>query len=505
MTGKEYLESIRDNREVWIYGKRVEDVTEHPAFRNSARMIARLYDALHSVAEGSCLSSPTDTKSGGYTHPFFKVPRSVQDLVAARNAIVEWQRIVYGWMGRTPDYKASFTATLGALPEFYSPFEKNALEWYRRCQEQVLFLSHSIVNPPVDRNRPPEMVGDVIVHAVKDNDSGVVVSGAKVVATGAALTHFNFVAHAGFPLNKRSFALAFIAPISTPGVKLICRPSYELTGATVGSPFDYPLSSRFDENDAVIVFDNALIPWENILIYQDVEKANSFLRSSGFTPRFIFHGTTRLAVKLDFLCGLLVKASELIGSNDARPLQSKLGEVMAWRNTFWGLSDAMAHVPTAWLPNAVLPNEDHAMAARVLATTAYPRVREIVEETVASALIFVTSHATDFQALELRPCLDRYLRGSLGTSAVDRVKLMKLLWDAIGTEFGSRQSLYERNYGGNFEDVRIQLFKSAAVRGRTDDYKEFVTKCMSEYGLDGWEAPDLINPTEPKPSHICST
>src|SRR5262249_14726307 len=135
-TGAEYLESLRDGREIWIYGERVKDVTTHPAFRNTVRMIARLYDALHDPAHKAILTSETDTGSGGYTHKFYRPSRNVEEMVAARDAIAEWARITYGWIGRSPDYKAAFLATLGANSAFYEPFEANAKAWYKKVQEE---------------------------------------------------------------------------------------------------------------------------------------------------------------------------------------------------------------------------------------------------------------------------------------------------------------------------------------------------------------------------------
>ena len=183
MTGKQYLESLRDDREVYIYGERVKDVTVHPAFRNIARMVARMYDALHDPATKDVITCPTDTGNGGFTHRFYRVPRSVEEVIGDRDAIAAWAKISYGWMGRSPDYKASFTGTLGANSEFYKPYNQNAEKWYKRTQEQVLFLNHAIVNPPVDKGSPAESVRDVYVHAEKETDKGVIISGAKVVAT----------------------------------------------------------------------------------------------------------------------------------------------------------------------------------------------------------------------------------------------------------------------------------------------------------------------------------
>jgi 4-hydroxyphenylacetate 3-monooxygenase len=482
---------------VWIYGERVKDVTTHPAFRNSARMLARMYDALHDPARQNILTTSTDTGNGSFTHTFFKVPQSTEGLVASRDAIAEWAGIAYGWMGRSPDYKASLTGTLGANAEFYAPYQQNALSWYRKVQERCLFLNHALINPPVDKSRPPGDVMDVYVHAEKETDAGVIVSGAKVVATGSALTHNNFIGYYGTtPLGRPEMAFFAMIPMDSPGVKLICRTSYELNAATTGSPFDYPLSSRVDENDAIFVMDKVLVPWENLFAYRDLDKANGFFPKSGFIPRFTLHGCTRLAVKLDFLGGLILKAADAIGSIDNQSAKVQVGEVLAWRNIFWGLSDAMVKSPDPWVNGAVQPNMNYGMAYRFLATVAYPRIKEIAEQTISSGLIYLNSHAVDFKTPELRPYLDKYLRGSSGYDAVERVKLLKLLWDAVGTEFGGRHELYERNYAGNHEMIRLENLPTAIATGDADKLRKFVDSFMAEYDLDGWLAPDLINPTD---------
>jgi 4-hydroxyphenylacetate 3-monooxygenase len=497
LTGAEYLESLRDGREIWIYGERVKDVTTHPAFRNTARMIARLYDALHDPARREVLTIETDTGSGGYTHRFYRAARDAGEMVAARDAIAEWARVSYGWIGRSPDYKAAFLATLGANADFYEPYTENARRWYARVQEEVSFVNHAIVNPPVDRHRPLDEVKDVYMHVEEETDAGIVVSGAKVVATTSSLTHLNFIANNGaLPIRTKPFAFVCIVPTGAPGVKLFCRPSYEMTAAAMGTPFDYPLSSRMDENDSILVFDKVLVPWENVFAYGDIDKVNNFFPRSGFLPRFMFQGCVRLAVKMDFLAGLLLKAVEATGAKEFRGVQAQVGEVLAWRNLFWALTDAMARATQPWTPGYVLPNLDYGLAYRVMASTAYPKIKEIIENTLASALIYLPSSALDFKVPELRPYLDQFVRGSNGYSAEDRVKLMKLLWDAIGTEFGGRHDLHERNYFGNHESIRFETLMVADVTGATARYKAFAEQCMAEYNLDGWIAPDLVRPDD---------
>lgn len=491
LTGSEYVESLRDGREIYLYGERVRDVTSHPAFHNPVRMTARLYDALHDPKRRDVLTRPTDSGGTGFTHHFFTTPRSAEDLVAAQRAIAEWARMSYGWLGRGPDYKASFLGTLGANADFYAPFADNARHWYRQAQEKVLYWNHAIVHPPVDRNRDPDEVADVFVHVEEETDAGVVVSGAKVVATGSALTHHNFIAHYGLPVKRREFALVATVPMDAAGLKLICRPSYTATAAVMSSPFDHPLSSRLDENDTILVLDRVLIPWENVFVYGDLAKIRLFTGHSGFIERFTFHGCTRLAVKLEFLAGLLAKAVEVTGVGDFRGVQSRLGEVLAWRNLFWALSDAAARNPVEWRNGAVLPNPQYGLAYRWFMQVGYPRIKEIIQQDVASGLIYVNSSAEDFKNPAILPYLDKYLRGSNGVGSVERVKLMKLLWDAVGSEFGGRHELYERNYAGSHENTRIELLLSQAASGQLDGYKAFVDECLGEYDLDGWTVPDL--------------
>ena len=273
LTGQEYLESLKDGREIWLHGEKVKDVTTHPAFRNAARSIARLYDALHDEKTKDVLTTETDTGNGGFTQKYFRVDKNSKELLESRDAIAQWAKLTYGQMGRSPDYKAAFLGTLGADPDYYGKYADNARKWYKEAQERNWYFNHAIINPPVDRHTPLEAVKDIFIRTEGETDEGIIVSGAKMVATGSALTNYNFVAHYGAaPITDENYALVFIASMDTPGVKLISRASYEMTAAVMGSPFDYPLSSRFDENDSVLVFDKAIIPWENVIIYKDIEK-----------------------------------------------------------------------------------------------------------------------------------------------------------------------------------------------------------------------------------------
>jgi 4-hydroxyphenylacetate 3-monooxygenase len=465
----------------------VQDVTAHPAFRNAARSLARLYDALHDPAQKEVLTTATDTGSGGTTHRYFRVARSIDEMVAQQKAIAAWSRMTYGWMGRTPDYKAALMNTLGANAEWYGDFAGNARAWHKRAQESVLFMNHAIVNPPIDRDKPAEAVKDVFVHVERETDGGVIVSGAKVVATASALTHYNFLAQGSATVTEDpSLSIMFILPVNAPGVKLFCRTSYEETASRVAHPFDYPLSSRFDENDAIFVLDKVFVPWEDVLVYRDAQRILSFHPTSGFMHGYCFQGCTRFAVKLDFLAGLLAKALKATGGDGFRGNQALLGEVIGWRHLFWSLSDAMCHNPQSWVGDALLPNIEPALAYRTFASEAYPKIREIVQKTIASGLIYLPSSVKDFGNAEIDAYLGRYVRGSKGMGHRERIKIMKLLWDAVGTEFGGRHELYERNYAGSQEEVRLQVLKGAERGGQLKAMNALVEQCMADYDEQGW-------------------
>ncbi|MGB6536894.1 MAG: 4-hydroxyphenylacetate 3-hydroxylase C-terminal domain-containing protein, partial [Xanthobacteraceae bacterium] len=342
----------------------------------------------------------------------------------------------------------------------------------------------------IDRNKPVEEVKDVYITIQKETDAGIYVSGAKVVATNSALTHYNFLGqNMGAEINDPSMVVMFIAPMNTPGIKLICRQSYEFAAAATGTPWDYPLSSRFDENDAIFVFDNAFIPWENVFIHRDVERLKNFYPKSGFFNGFTMQGCTRLSVKLDFIIGLLYKAARATGVEAFRGVQAQIGEVVGWRNLFWSLTDAMACNPEPWVNGHVLPNSRASSTYRLFMTEAYPAVRNIVEKVVASGLIYLPSNALDFKNPDIDKYLAKYVRGSNDIDYKERIKTMKLLWDAIGSEFGARHELYEMNYSGSHELVRIFPLQQAQFSGELKQMVGLAEACMADYDENGWKHP----------------
>lgn len=490
LNGDSYLASLDDGREVWFDGARVANVTKHPAFRNAARSVAHLYDLLHDPATRDRIT--TRDKEGTTTHTFFAPAYNSADLLASREAISIWQRATYGWMGRTPDYKAAFMAQLAEGHDFYGEYGRNALDWYRRCAAQVLYLNHVLIDPPVDRNMPRSEGGDVYVRVKREEDGGIRVRGAKMVATASALTHATFVAvNSGTAARMEAardedMALVFIADMATPGLKLVSRPSYELDA----HPFNAPLAARFDENDAVVVFDDAFIPWENVLVYRDVERTKGFYAESGFFNRYNFQASIRLATKLDFCIGLLQHGTAATGTREFRGVQADIGELVAMRDLIWALSTAMAHDPEQGIGDSVVPRLQTAAAARLYMTNAWQRVRDIFERTLAGAPTYTVSGPADLASPELEGVIERYYRGT-GMGGPERIKLFKLIWDALYSEFAGRHALYERNYAGNQDQQRLDALRWSQLRGDAARRDALVEACLADYDLTGWLAPHL--------------
>ncbi len=271
--------------------------------------------------------------------------------------------------------------------------------------------------------------------------------------------------------------------MDTPGSKLLCRASYEQAAR---SPFDNPLSSRFDENDAVLIFDNAFIAWENVLVYRDVERANSFYRNSGFFSRYNLQSATRFGVKLDFMTGLFAKGIAANGTDDFRGVQVALGDIIGWRNLFvWAMTTVLCADPQPGPGKSVIPKMENAATYRLFAHECWQAIHSIFETYLGGAPLVAPSSYKDLQNPELRPLIDQYYRGSEST-AEERVKLFKLIWDAIGSEFGARHELYERNYSGNNEQIRLDLLNFARIKKHLPDAIALADQCMADYDLNGW-------------------
>ena len=493
MTGEEFLDSLRDGREIYIYGERVKDVTTHPAFRNTARMIARLYDALHDPKHKDKLLVPTDTGNGGMTHAYFKAPK--KSRIGRRPRRHRRVGAALLWLAR-PRARLQ-----GGIPgharrqcRLLRAWQENAKRWYRFSQERVPFVNHAIIHPPVDRIAAPRSrrrllpcgEGNRRRHRRLGRQGG----GDRI---GADQLHLRGASRLD-PGQDKNFAAIFMIPTGAPGVKLICRTSYEMTSTVMGSPFDYPLSSRARRERRDLHHGQGagalgervrlrrrgegqqLFPAHRLPAARAPARLHAARSEARFHRRPAAEGGRSHGHQ-----GLPRRAGQRRrGARLAQPVLGPVGGDGAQPQALDRRLHAAGHGARRRLPD--------------LSTMAYTKVKYIIEQTVASGLIYLNSSARDFKNPDIRPYLDQYMRGSNGYDAVERVKLLKLLWDCHRHEFAGRHELYEINYGGSTEEIRRYCLFGAQAMGTADKLKGFAEKCMAEYDLDGWKVPDLTHP-----------
>jgi 4-hydroxyphenylacetate 3-monooxygenase len=460
-SGSDYLKSLDDGRQVFVDGERVADVTRHPAFREAARSVARLYD-IAAAPENRELMTFTSPKTGEPVLRAYQIPRTHADLRARRLFSETWAEATFGLMGRTPDHVAGFFCGYAAVPGVFAAggqrFADNVVSFYESARDQHLYLSYAIVPPQIDRSKPAHKQSDPTLHAgvVKERDGGIVIAGAQQVATGGALSDYIQLSciHPLQP-GDENYANCVVIPVCAPGVKLFPRRPFALRA---DNSFDYPLSSRFDESDSYVVFDNVFVPWEHVFIYRNIE----LTRDQWFkTPSHIYgnhQAQVRYVTKLRFMMGLAQRMIEMIGTAAQPPVQIAMGELAALASIYEGL--LLAHETNAPIENGVLwPSKVTLYAAMAMQSEFNGRMLEMIRELVSSSVISLPSSVTDFDNPEIAPFIERYMRsGSM--DARSRTALVRMLWDFLGTEFGSRHQQYEKFYGGSSVVVKQNVYRN---------------------------------------------
>lgn len=479
-TGSEYLASLNDGRHIVIDGERVDDVTTHPAFRNSAKALAHLYDLTHENPDVMTFPSPKD---GGRVNKAYLIPQSQEDLVARRKAMRMWAASHYGFIGRAPDHVASLLTGLAAAPDVLAKggqeFADNAVRLHEQTRDEDLYLSYVIINPQVDRSRSSSEQEEQFIHAgiVDEKDDGFVVRGAKMIGTGAVFSNMIFVSTIQ-PMKPEDvdYAFSFVIPINAPGLKLYSRRSYEASATSV---YDYPLSSRYDENDCLVVFDDVKVPWENTFVFRNVElTAAQFFQ----TPAHVYINTQaqiRFWTKLEFMSGLALRIAETNGLAREPMVVDALGRL----GTLVGMIEAGVRATESAcesLANGIVrPNAKLMYATMAAAGPIHTEAIEILRNLCGGGVIQVPSSVRDFLDPEAGEDFRRYVR-SPGVPAEDRVRLFKLAWDVIGSEFAGRHQQYEIFYSGGPRVAKMYAFRNFDWSTGSD----MVARCLSETPLE---------------------
>ncbi len=450
-TGAEYIQGLQDQeREIWLRGERIKDVTTHPGLANGVRAIASLYDLQHDPAlrDEMTYVSPTSRARVGLS---FVIPRTKQELERRGAMMLRWARTTCGMMGRSPDFMNVTFAAWAAAGDYFArgrpQFGQNMRRYYEYISEHDLTLTHSLIN--LQRSRTVSgmfnLEAGTALQVVRETDAGIVVHGARILATLGPLADEIAVYSPRVARHTEThspFALNFAIPCGTPGLKFLCRESFDLGR----SHFEHPLGSRFEEMDCVVFFDDVLVPWERVFLLGDVDLLNGTATATHSMTHTAHQGAAKNIAKCEFVLGLALLMTKTLGNAHLPHSEERLGELMLYTELMKACmraaeADAQLDEWGVMCP-APLPAE----STRNLFMTAYPRMVEILQ-LLGSSSFMITPSEADFSG-PLAPQIEQYLATDTAT-ARERVKLFRLAWDVAGSAFGSRQVLYERFFASD--------------------------------------------------------
>jgi 4-hydroxyphenylacetate 3-monooxygenase len=468
--GAQILDRLRERPPtLWYQGKQIKDVTTHPALRGGVETLAKLYDLQWQHPAVSLFDSPTTGNKVGRS---FLIPHTMEDLRSVTAAMRVWQEYTHGMMGRAPDYInraiSGYAAGSAFLAEAEPRFGTNALRYHEYLRENDLCLTHTLIPPQANRAANMQQLSDPYIAArVKDEtDAGIVIRGCRMLATLPISDEIMV-----FPstllksaVEDAAYAFGFCIPNDSPGLRFICRESLDYGR----SHFDHPLGSRYEEMDAVVVFDDVLVPWENVLLYRDINRCNQAYSRTGAVVHMTHQVVVKNIAKTEFLLGLAAMLVDAIAAESLQHIQEKLAEI--WVNletmrAFLRAAEADAQLDE-W--GVMRPAWDPLDAARNLYPRLYPRMVEIIQQIGASGLVAMPGG--DDLTGPLADDIRQYYQAARA-EAFERVPMFRLAWDVAVSAFGSRQVLYERFFFG--DPVRMA---GALVTGHNAQIHQYADK-----------------------------
>jgi 4-hydroxyphenylacetate 3-monooxygenase len=484
MTGARYLKSLRDGREVWLDGEKVQDVTAHPAFMGMIHELARIYDLQHTepYRDQMTFISPW---TGNRCSLSWLLPRSLDDLKKKRRNSEIWNEQCWGQLGRGPDILAPYIITLYDIRETLSAvrhprcdFGENVVNYYHHCLENDLFLTHALGDPQVDRSQQPQteqrtvQEAELVLHVVEETPDGVIVHGAKQLATAAPISHETYVSLSATFVRRADpkFVLAFAIPTHTPGLKILCR---EPVSQWPGS-YGHPLAVRYDEQDAMLFFDHVLVPWERVFTLYDaapiLERYQSGVNFIGWANLCRIHTRMRL------MTAVATMIAEAIGVIEYREVAAKLGEMATYVEMWRHAMDGVEH--NAFRTKGGLMSLGSMSGMNIFFAQTSARMVQLLREIAGSGLIMQPSEK-DLANPDLRPYLETYMRGK-DVDVEYKSRLFRLAHDLAVSSFGMRQELYEYWHGGDPNRNRINLLRSYDQRDMIERIKSLISKPLAQ-------------------------
>jgi len=467
-TGAEYAAGLRDGREVWQAGRRIDDVTTHPGFAGTVRTLAALYDAQHDPQLADVMTVPAGGERISYS---YLPPVTIEQVLGKRRNIELWSDRTLGLMGRFPDFCSELVVGLldfaGVLGRTDARWEANARAYYRHCASGDVCLTHALTDQYYDRTRPASEQDDpdLIMHIVGETPEGPVVRGLRTLATLAPLADEVLV----YPNAPRGaaevdYALAFAIPMNTRGLRIVCRDLY-----AEHAPSDrLPLTTRFDEIDATLIFDDVVVPWERIFIYRDPKLCAAF--HGGIRNWSAYSTVLRLIVRLETFLGVTQILTRWAKRDRTPHAQSLLGSMVADIQVLRACVQAAEanafRTASGFLAPAIIG------AYRLFGIDASDRAERTVADALTSTLM-VTGGLSDLANAEIGPLVERFFRGGAPTTE-KHLQVMAMAADLVMSPFGSRSRLYERLQSGEPEMIRRRLYNDFKETTATERIERFI-------------------------------
>lgn len=452
-TGESYIEAIRKQKpNVYVNGEKIDNVVDHPYFKSQVLEIAKLYDIQHDPAYQDKITHVCE-ETGERVNNSFLNPTEPEHLQLRRNVFEVFAQSTFGLMGRTPDFLNTVVTGMAANDWFYreyggEEYAKNIVNYYKYIRDNDLFLTHAIVNPQNDRSQSSHGQQDEFTHlgVVKETDEGLIVRGAKMLATLAPITDEVIVySYPGFSPGDEKYAISFALPSETEGLYMYCREPAQ-TGER--STWDHPLASRFEESDALLVFDDVLVPWDRVFINQNVEAGNRLYAATGVNQQPSHQSAVRGCEKITFIADVACALADSIGVDGFLNVQNQLTELIQAAETVRALVRTAEREYEVTEHGEVRPSIVPLETIRGILPEAYPKAVQILQTIGAGGLLMSPTEA-DFNNPEISQHMQQYYVGKTDVSSERRVRLFKLAWDLCGEAFGQRLAQYERYYSGD--------------------------------------------------------
>ncbi|MBO20369.1 MAG: 4-hydroxyphenylacetate 3-hydroxylase [Chloroflexi bacterium] len=480
MTGARYIDSLRDGRDVWLDGKRVDDVPSHPAFSGMVNELARIYDLQHTEKHRDTMTFVSD-ETGNRCSVSWLLPRSLEDLKKKRRNSEVWTAESWGQLGRSPDVLAPYIISLyksrerlSAVKHPHCDFGENIVNYHRYCMENDLFLTHALGDPQVDRSEQPQneqrakREEDLALHVVEETPEGIIIAGGKQLATAAPISNETYSSLSATFANRADprFILAFSIPTNSKGMKILCREPVSVWNGSYGHPLGVP----YDEQDSMLFFDNVLVPWDRVfMLYESGPLLRDFAAGINFTE---WANLCRIHERMKLMTAVATMIAEAIGVLEYREVAAKVGEMTMYTQMWHHAMEGVEHGAHMGEGGVMALGSMAGMNIYFAQTSA--RMVQLLREVSGSGLIMQPSE-NDLANPELRPYLDRYMRGK-SVDAEYKSRLYRLAHDLAVSSSGMRQEVYEYWHGGDPNRNRINLLRGYDQSDIRTRIEELVSK-----------------------------